>query len=381
MKLLIISNTEHFINENGNCFGWGPTVNEINYLSKKFSNVYHIAPLTNQFNKSMIAYNNEKIQLIKIKKGGGNTIADKIKLILLIPSYIKIILNNLSKVDIVHVRCPANISLIAIIILFFTKKPKLRWIKYAGNWNPHKWLSFTSMFQKHFLNYNLTKSLVTINGSWDKQPLHVKTFLNPSFRYDIMKDYKKRNEEKNIRHTVKLIFSGRIEPNKGIENIISILEKVDNKGINFEFTFVGGGDINFYKKMLSKINIKSKISFIGWVKQREVFDFFSKSHIIIFPSKSEGWPKVLSEAMMCGVVPLASKVGAIPQVLKKNKSGFSFEINDIDSYANKIEEFVNNPLLWKTYSIAGMNSAKQFTYESYVSNIDYHFNDKWGIKL
>ena len=45
MILAVISHTEHYYDLNGEVLGWGPTITEINYLSKLFSKIYHLAPL------------------------------------------------------------------------------------------------------------------------------------------------------------------------------------------------------------------------------------------------------------------------------------------------------------------------------------------------
>ena len=44
LKLLVISHTPHYTDQDGRVVGWGPTLRELNYLTDLFEHVYHIAP-------------------------------------------------------------------------------------------------------------------------------------------------------------------------------------------------------------------------------------------------------------------------------------------------------------------------------------------------
>ena len=85
--------------------------------------------------------------------------------------------------------------------------------------------------------------------------------------------------------------------------------------------------------------------------------------------------------MMCGVVPIASNVGAIPQVLKKYKSGYSVNLKDVNLFIKNIEHLINNPNLWQKHSHLGMKSAENFTYEAYVNHIKIILKEQWKLNL
>src|SRR5690606_11669235 len=50
-----------------------------------------------------------------------------------------------------------------------------------------------------------------------------------------------------------------------------------------------------------------------------------KSHFLVLPSKSEGWPKAVAEAMFFGVIPIASPVSCIPDMLDNGRRGILIE--------------------------------------------------------
>jgi len=91
---------------------------------------------------------------------------------------------------------------------------------------------------------------------------------------------------------------------------------------------------------------------------------------MLFPSdSSEGWPKVLSEGMAYGVVPVASDVSSIPQYLRECGVGATFNPYDLDSFATAIVHYARHPAQWQIESTRSMRAADRFTYDVYLENI------------
>ena len=78
------------------------------------------------------------------------------------------------------------------------------------------------------------------------------------------------------------------------------------------------------------------------IRHKEVAKFYSPAHFFLLPSSSsEGWPKVLSEAMAYGVVPIASSISSIPQILREAGSGKTFPPDKIISFVNAILGYIH----------------------------------------
>ncbi|MDQ3819686.1 MAG: hypothetical protein M3362_18695, partial [Acidobacteriota bacterium] len=122
----------------GNAYaGWGPTVREVDYLTRLFDEVVHLAPFhPGKAPGSALPYQSSNITLRAVPVAGGEGFVSKLNLLLKTPIYLHAILREMHRADVVHIRCPANISLLAVILLAFIRRPRLRWIKYAGNWRP-----------------------------------------------------------------------------------------------------------------------------------------------------------------------------------------------------------------------------------------------------
>ena len=109
--------------------------------------------------------------------------------------------------------------------------------------------------------------------------------------------------------------------------------------------------------------------------------YYAEAHFILLPSRSEGWPKVLSEAMAYGVVPVAAAVSSIPQILSDTGAGVALPPDDIDGMAAAIARFVDQPDAWSAAARAGVAAAHRFTYRHYQASVAALFAETWGTHL
>jgi glycosyltransferase involved in cell wall biosynthesis len=381
MNLLIISHTPHYHKES-QIVGWGPTVKEIDQLARLFDEIRHLAVLyKDEAPLSSMPYAANNVVFVPARPSGGETFKDKLGVLRAFLSYWKIIrqeINMLSDEDILHVRCPANISLLAIMILTFTRKPSFRWIKYAGNWQPEGKDPFTYALQRWMLKLNFPRSLVTINGKWAGQPEHVLSFHNPS----LSENYARRISERKLSKPFRLMFAGNITEGKGAGRAIEVALQLLEFGLPIEMDVFGDGELRTQlEKRVEQSKQNDHFHFHGWRSHEELLPFYAEMHFILLPSRTEGWPKVLSEAMAYGVVPLAGAVSAIPQILEECKTGMALDPLDLQGFVNAICTYIDSPHRWAVESHAAQEAVKKFTYEAYLEHLTAMFVDKWQIEL
>ena len=371
MRLVIISRTPHHRHPNGEIVGHGATVRELSYLSTLFDDVRHIADLhAGDPPASEFAYETDNVEIIPVTPGGGNTIKSKIDLLFMLPNYIRLMLRELRHADVVHVRCPAGISLYAIVLLALLTKPKKRWVKYAGNWKADRPESKFYTFQKWWLQNNFCRAQVTVNGEWDDQPPHITTFMNPSLTAEQIEQGKNAASRKSLDGQVRLLFVGNVNTPKGVGRAVEVLPYLKEAGCDFHFDIIGDGpERKDFEAHAAELGVAEHITFHGWMSRDEIDDFYAQAHIMLFPTDSEGWPKVLSEAMAYGVVPVVGAVSTIPMYLESFGTGKSVTPTDIQSFANAIINYTQNPDTWKRDSEIGLQAANQFTYASYLEAV------------
>lgn len=382
MKLLIVSDMPHYATGEGQVVGWGPTVQEIDHLAGLFDEIRHIGFLyAGSPPETMMPYCSGKVTFIPLQPTGGTRFVDKLGILLKAPSYIAQILKFLHRADVLHVRCPSSVGLLLMVLLPFLRLPKYRWFKYAGNWKPDGPDPLAYAIQRFWLNLGLHRGAVTVNGRWERQPRHVYSFLNPSLHPADLEMGRQVAIGKVLRSPLQLLFVGRVEKAKGSGRLLDIVGLLLEMGIDFDLDMIGDGpERPDFEEMAKAMGLSERVHFHGWMSHPNLSEFYAKAHFLVLPtSASEGWPKVLSEGMAYGVVPLAGAVSSIPQVLGNLKIGMALDSDDIAGFAESIQSYLQNPERWKAESLAGANAASQFTFQSYLSQVCRMFQDKWNL--
>ncbi|WP_339887769.1 glycosyltransferase [uncultured Flavobacterium sp.] len=374
-KLVIISHTEHYLNENGALVGWGSTVNEINYLADHWNEIVHVACLYEQeAPASALPYLKLNVGFVKLPPFGGKTLKSKILIITKLPKIIQQVNNALQDASEVQLRLPTSIGLFLLpLFAFYWPRKFVFWVKYAGNWNQSK-APLSYRIQKWFLIKNYAKCKVTINGFWINQPTHCISFENPCLTHEDVENGEAMHKEKDFVSPFVFCFIGRLDENKGMQYVKEALSSIPIQKIK-EVHFVGDGpNIEMYKSQFSFL--QEKVIFHGFLPQDEVHDVLKKSNFLLLPSKSEGFPKVIAEAACYATIPIVSNVGSVPHYINKT-NGFVFDINT-QNYSETMNKALLTPTpTLKKIAIDLFPLAKKFTFANYLHKLKVEiFNSK-----
>ena len=144
-----------------------------------------------------------------------------------------------------------------------------------------------------------------------------------------------KKKEIGISNDVKVLLSvGELNKNKNHEIIIRVLSKLTNK--NFIYLICGNGELKEYLKNLAKeLGVSDKVKFLGY--RKDVLEIYKIADLFLFPSKREGLPCSLIEAMACGLPCVSFNCPYGPsEILTDNENGFLIPINDIYTLADKV---------------------------------------------
>jgi glycosyltransferase involved in cell wall biosynthesis len=369
-KLVVISHTEHQLNEDGIIVGWASTVNEINFLAGYFDEVVHVACLENsQAKGSSVPYTAQNVKFQSIPAFGGKTLLNKLGVVLKAPQILIKVQKALKNATHVQLRLPTSIGI--FLLPYFSLRNKKRyifWVKYANNWvQPNPPLSYR--LQRWFLVSNLADCKVTINGAWPGQLEHCITFGNPCLSRADRVAGCQALQKKILKPPFKLVFVGRVEEKKGIFILIEALQFLKAERIH-SLTILGSGEGDSLAKELSR-RLNIPVYFLGDVTQLVVHNILENAHFLVLPSYSEGFPKVAAEAMNYGCIPILSKVGSIPYYLEDGLNSFLLEKIEVKSLL-KVFQRVYTLEQNKLHSIQniGYLTADLFTFERYIAKLE-----------
>lgn len=380
MRLLILSNMAHY-RRDGEIVGHGATAREIDHLATLFEEVVHVGCLhEEEAPASALPYTAPNVQLRGVPPAGGASFRDKAAILTLFPRYARAIREELRWADAVHVRCPANLSLLAVLMLILWRHPKKRWIKYAGNWGGYEGEALSYRLQRWLLNRGLVHGEVTVNGRWPGQPAHVRSFLNPCLTREELDEGRAAAATKRLALPLRLLFIGHLSAAKGMWQAIEVLVTLRELGVPAHLTFVGDGpEREALARRAWEEGLASGTAFEGWVPRTRLGPYLEAAHFILLPSQSEGWPKVLSEGMAYGAVPVAGAVGSIPDVLGELSLGVVVDPRSSDLMAREIARYAEEPERWKAESERAVAAAPRFSYETYQEAVRDLFKMPAGV--
>lgn len=365
MKLAIISHTEHYKTQDGTIVGWGPTISEINNLANLFEVIYHVAffhegspPL------SSLQYTESNIIFVPLPPTGGKNLKGKLSVLFKMPQSLSIIRSLLKKVDCFQVRTPLGMGvfLIPYLTLFSDKKG---WYKYAGSWTLSN-APVSYRLQRWMLKKQYRK--VTINGNWHNQLEHCLTFENPCLTNMERVQGRTFIDSKSFTGPLSFCFVGRLEDEKGVHILMDAFSQLGDKTNIKSIELIGDGSKrNDYKMKAIKTDLP--FTFHGFLSRGEVFEMYKKCHFIVLPSKSEGFPKVIAEAMNFGCIPIVSDISSIGQYINK-ENGYLIQNITPSSLLEIFTEIIAAPeAILKTKAISGYSITNKFTFENYRNRI------------
>jgi glycosyltransferase involved in cell wall biosynthesis len=234
---------------------------------------------------------------------------------------------NLNFDLLINVSSPATLG---FVITLFSKKSKVpciirmtgdsfgeakihdQWFKILKSWILHGKLANSAYKRADFIlaiGENLKADLLKHKHDPEKivvlpQPFDFRLCTNLSVKEKIQKKLEIGLDSN--RKTI--LFVGRLSWLKGVDRILEIVKKIDAESNNFQFCIVGAGKYENYFKMFPS----ELIHMPGVIPHSNVFRYLQAADLFIFPSRTEGLPNVILEALSCRVPVIATPVGDIP---------------------------------------------------------------------
>ncbi len=370
MRFLIISHTKHKQQDNL-LFAYAPYVREMNIWLKYVDSVEIVAPKIDETVSNIeIAYQHDKIYFNETASIAFTSLKKAINSLLKLPIIFYVIFKACKRADHIHLRNPGNIGLLGCLVqIFFPRKVKTA--KYAGNWNPKSKQPLSYKFQKWVLsNTFLTKNMqVLVYGEWENQTKNIKSFFTASFsKKDIIND-----EVRDYDKALSFVFIGSLVKGKRPLLAIKIVEQLKKEGKSIFLELYGDGIL---KEELQEYITRKKLEDIVILKGNQKKDVIKrvlkKTHFLLLPSKSEGWPKAVAEAMFFGTIPIATKVSCVPTMLNHGRRGILIESNVTSATNSIIEHLKSNDL--KVMSKLASNWSQNYTLDTFETEISKLIN-------
>lgn len=274
--------------------------------------------------------------------------------------------------DIIHVHSTWAGLFVRLPYLFRKRKAKI--IYQSHGW---AFLMDTSKYKKNI--YALVERILSIstdkiiNISNYEQNQAIKYGFNKNkmimiyngVEDNINKSNLKLNWDKN---KINLLFVGRLDRQKGLDLFLDVYDKVKLENIHLYVIGTSVLDNNLPQNT-------EYVTYLGWVDSKDIDEYYQACDAVIMPSRWEGFGLVAIEAMRNSKPVIVSNRGALPELIKNNKNGYIFDMDDLNSLVSILSKLDKSKL-----KLLGINARKifleNFLADKFVDNIYYLY--KYG---
>jgi glycosyltransferase involved in cell wall biosynthesis len=163
----------------------------------------------------------------------------------------------------------------------------------------------------------------------------------------------------------RLLFVGRVEPEKGLPILIQSLAEVKARGLQVHLDIVGSGsEEQNLKGLIREAGLNDNVTLCGYLPYGEaLFARYLAADMFVLPSLSEGMPKVLFEAIAFGLPVVATNVGGITALIKDKANGLLVPPGSATALSNAITELINNRELADAIAKQARTNVDNYTME------------------
>ena len=197
-------------------------------------------------------------------------------------------------------------------------------------------------------------------------------FCNESLRAAFYKSKYQWKIDNVVRYSI--FLSQANYPIKGLHYLLKAVALIKDEFPNVKI-YVGGEDIistkpfsrrvkrngyaKYILKLISDLELKNHICFMGLLDEIEMAKRYQKSHVFVCPSSIENSPNSLAEAQVIGVPAIASYVGGVPNMINHRSSGLLYPFGEYEMLASYLIQLFKDDNLSQSISSKSIKKARK----------------------
>lgn len=144
-----------------------------------------------------------------------------------------------------------------------------------------------------------------------------------------------------------IVFVGKLQFLKGVDLLIKSAQRLLEEGLDFKVLFIGLDVEGYEEKFLNEVPdpLKSFFEFKGFLSREEIFGYFQRSYLSVFPSRWEGLGNVWIESVANGCPVLLSDAGGLKEMKKYGEFGLYFESESEEDLTDKLRILLKDETL------------------------------------
>lgn len=161
-----------------------------------------------------------------------------------------------------------------------------------------------------------------------------------------------------------ILSAGELIEAKGHHLAVGAVKRIADAGRDVHLFIAGGvarGGARFdaeIRRLVADLGLETRVTLLGWRNPREMAELMCAADVFCLASYIEGWPNVVNEALACGTPVVASKVGAVPQMLPSETYGITVPPRDQAALTAALERALDRG--WDRAAISAWGQSRSW---------------------
>lgn len=188
-------------------------------------------------------------------------------------------------------------------------------------------------------------------------------------------DLKFIDEIQQSKEKFDIVYLGRLAAIKHVEDILSSVELLKDKGIPISVAIIGDGPMrNILENISDKKDLRREVKFLGKISDIEKYSILKSSKIFVMPSEREGFSIATLEAMACGCVPIVAIPGfpelfGVSHFVRNDWNGLYFNVGEVSHLAFQIEKLLSDAEYYSKMKENALKDSKDYDWEIVLNQL------------
>lgn len=155
-------------------------------------------------------------------------------------------------------------------------------------------------------------------------------------------DYTPGSRDEGGSQAVRILFAGRVVYQKGLDILLEALAGIED--IDWRLTIAGDGPLRpALEELAFRKGLQERIAFKGWLEKPALHKEYREAQVFAFPSRDEGMPNAVLEAMASGLPVAATRIAGNEELVVDGETGYLVSVGDASGLQVALRRLLAEP--------------------------------------